>query len=189
MAPRHCLSQCWLIINALLWLSLERNFTWNTQDIYPWCRFKIINLRLHPHLPMRWDHIDYLYFCSCWQRARQRVRLACYSTWRTFRLLWPKSANWTYRSSWLAACWTTLPWQWAAGRSPSMREQVRWSFHHFIAQRCHALGCRLSALHEGMGKIFMPILLLNNVAMAIGCRPADHPLYRNRQASYFHSFH
>ena len=40
MAPSHYLNQCWLIISEVLWYSPEGNFTWNAQDIYPWCEFE-----------------------------------------------------------------------------------------------------------------------------------------------------
>ena len=39
MAPSHYLNQCWLIINEVLWHSLEDRFAGNAQDSYPWYEF------------------------------------------------------------------------------------------------------------------------------------------------------
>ena len=47
-APSHYLNQCWLIINEVLWHSLDVSFTGNAEDIYPSYEFK--NLRLYLNL-------------------------------------------------------------------------------------------------------------------------------------------
>ena len=40
-APRHYLSQCWLMISEVLWHSPDSNFTENTWHIYRWNEFEI----------------------------------------------------------------------------------------------------------------------------------------------------
>ena len=49
MALSHYLNWCSLIISDVLWHSLEPIS--NAHDSYPWYEFKIIHLRLQPHLP------------------------------------------------------------------------------------------------------------------------------------------
>ena len=47
--PDHYLNQCSVIINAVLWHSLEGTFTGNSQDICPWYEFE--NYKLQLYLP------------------------------------------------------------------------------------------------------------------------------------------
>ena len=37
---------CWLNIGGVLWYSLEGNFTWIAEDIYPW--YKFTNYFIYP---------------------------------------------------------------------------------------------------------------------------------------------
>ena len=117
MAPRHYLSQCWLIISKVQWHSAEDNFIKIPQPSIAKIHLKITYLKLHSNLPgaselIRMFHFNFFHVsCNNWNSdikeldestARRQLKSPRSLSGRSIHLTLVTKWSWSW--SWMTYC-------------------------------------------------------------------------------------